>query len=441
MAWLASGADLTDPSARALPRALLRLGPHPPLWHRIGHAIALGRSVGQVTTAASSTDDAAEFTPRRLTIALLAVGFATFTQLYAIQGALPQLARELDASPTEVALTISLATGGLAASVIPWALVADRIGKLPAMRIAAIGSVLLALAAAAAPTTETLLLARFLGGAVLGAVPTLSVSVAYERLGGRVAATVAAAYIAGTTVGGAAGRLVVGPIAPTFGWRLAVLAVGLLGALAVVVFLVAIRGRTAAPPIEHAPRLRRMAEALRGPGLWPLYAQALLLVGVQVGVYNYLAFRLEAEPYSIAPALASLIFAAYAAGTVGSRASSWFIERIGARATLLAGHVSMLAGLGLMLAPPLPLVIAGLVIATLGFFGTHAVAASQVAHRASPAARSHAGALYNIGFYVGSAVGGWALGLPFEAGGWAWFSAAAAALVVVSMGLAAKRTS
>lgn len=401
--------------------------------------MSAGPSVEVVTVTAtlpaSIERRSAELSPRRLTTALLAAGFATFTQLYAIQGALPELARELDASPSEVALTISLATAGLAASVIPWAFVADRIGKLPAMRIAAIGSMLLALAVVVAPTTEVLLVARFLGGAVLGAVPTLSVAVAYERLGGRTAATVAAAYIAGTTVGGAAGRLVVGPLAPLLGWRWAVLAVALVGAVAVAVFLIAIRGRSAAPLLERTPRRRRMAEALRGPGLWPLYAQALLLVGVQAGVYNYLAFRLEAEPYSLAPALASLIFAAYAAGTVGSRASSWIAARIGARPTMLASHAALLAGLGLMLSLPLPLVIAGLVLATLGFFVAHATAASQVGRLAAPAARSQAGAFYNIGFYVGSAVGGWALGLPFEAGGWVGFTVAAAVMVVVSLGL------
>jgi MFS transporter, YNFM family, putative membrane transport protein len=390
-----------------------------------------------VTTAPRTLERApGTLSARRLNVALLAVGIAAFTQLYAIQGALPQLSRELQASPSEVALTISLATAGLAASVIPWAILADRIGKLPAIRIAAIGSTLLALAVVAAPTTELLLLARFLGGAVLGAVPALSVAVAYERLSGRAAATVAAAFIAGNAVGGAAGRLVVGPIAPLIGWRPALLAVALVGAIAVVVFLVAVRGRTAAPLPERAPQWRRMAAALRGPGLWPLYVQGLLLVGVQVGVYNYLAFRLEAEPYALAPALASLIFVAYAAGSAGSRATSWLAGRVGGRATVLGGHATMLLGLALMLLAPLPLVIAGLVVLTVGFFVAHAMAASMVGARATPAARSQAGGLYTIGFYVGSAVGGWVLGLPFEAAGWTGFSAVAMAVVGVSLAVA-----
>ncbi|MET4098359.1 YNFM family putative membrane transporter [Agrococcus sp. UYP10] len=386
-------------------------------------------------SAASATLErpAAAITPRRLTVALLALGLATFTQLYAIQGALPQLARELGASPSEAALTVSLATAGLAASVVPWAFAADRFGRLAMMRLAAIGSIVLSAAVVLAPTTEVLLAVRFVGGAMLGAVPALSVAVAYERLSGRAAAAVAAAYIAGTSVGGAAGRLVVGPLAPLVGWRWAVLVVVAVGTAAIVVFLLAIRGRTAGPPPAAEPRRRRMAEALRGPGLRSLYLQAFLLVGVQVGVYNYLAFRLEAPPYALAPAVASLIFVAYAAGTIGSRSSSWVAGRIGARATMLAGHGTMLVGLALLALPPLPVVIVGLVLATLGFFLAHATAASQVGARASAIARSQAGAFYTIGFYVGSAVVGWALGLPFEAAGWPALTACAMGLVVVSL--------
>lgn len=397
---------------------------------------AAGSVVAGSAAPGSLTGVGPALSPRRLTIALLAVGLATFTQLYAIQGALPQLARELDASPSEVALTVSLATGGLAVSVLPWAFLADRIGKLPAMRIAAVGSVVLALAVVVAPTTETLMVARFLGGAVLGAVPTLSVAVVYERIGGPAAATVAAVYIAGTSVGGAAGRLIVGPIAPLTGWRPALALVALLGAIAVAVFLIAIHGRGAVAPHAPTSRRARMRAALTGAGLWPLYVQGLLLVGVQVGVYNYLAFRLEAEPYALAPAIASLIFVAYAAGTVGSRATSWLASSFGARATVVGGHLTLLAGLALMLAEPLPAVVVGLVVATLGFFVAHATAASLVGARAEPIARSQAGAFYTVSFYVGSAVGGWALGLPFEAAGWGAFTAVAAAIVLVSLACA-----
>ncbi|WP_404311962.1 MFS transporter [Agrococcus terreus] len=375
-------------------------------------------------------------TPRRLTVALLAVGLATFTQLYAIQGALPQLARELGATPSEAALTVSLATAGLAISVIPWAFAADRFGKLAMMRAAAIGSVVLSAAVVVAPSTEALLAIRFLGGAALGAVPALSVAVAYERLSGRAAATVAAAYIAGTSVGGAAGRLVVGPLAPLLGWRWAVLVVVALGAVAILVFLLAVRGRGEGPSAPSGSRRSRMAEALRGRGLRPLYLQSFLLVGVQVGVYNYLAFRLEAPPYALAPALASLIFLAYAAGTAGSRASSWIAARLGARTTMVAGHATMLVGLALLALPPLPAVVAGLVVATLGFFVAHATAASQVGARASAASRAQAGALYTIAFYVGSAVFGWVLGLPFEAGGWLALTSCAMAMVLVSLAVA-----
>jgi MFS transporter, YNFM family, putative membrane transport protein len=66
----------------------------------------------------------------------------------------------------------------------------------------------------------------------------------------------------------------------------------------------------------------------------------------------------------------------------------------------------------------------------------HATAASQVGARSAPASRSQSGALYNVAFYVGSAVGGWALGLPFEAAGWWALTAVALCAVTASLVIA-----
>lgn len=372
--------------------------------------------------------------PVRLQWALLAAGVAAFMQLYAVQGLLPELARDLGIAPSESALMVSAATTGLAASVLPWSFLADRVGRLRAMQCSLISAIVLSALVAAAPNLEMVLLTRFLTGAALGAVPALGVAFAYERLGRGAAAAVAAAYVAGTSLGGAAGRLIAGPLAPLLGWRLSLLLIAAVGAAAAVVFLSVTRRlpekRTDAAAMPWRSRLHC---ALSVPGLRPLYMQALLLVGAYIAVYNYLAFRLEAAPYSLTPAVASLIFIAYAAGTAASRSAHRLAERLGAAATLRAGQMSFLVGLLIMLAEPLWAVIAGLLIATGGFFLAHATASAMVAERSPAGLRSQAGAFYNIAFYAGSAVGGWALGLPYQLGGWPWFTLAAAVLAAAAL--------
>jgi len=380
----------------------------------------------------------AERTDRRMTLALLAAGVATFAELYAVQSVLPQLAREFALTPAEAALTVSAATLGLALMVLPWASIAERIGRLESMRIAVLSSVVLALLACVAPTFEVLLVLRFLGGAVLGAVPALAVAAIHDRVGGVVATAAAAAYVSGTTIGGAAGRLIAGPLAPLLGWRPALLVVTLVCAAAALAFaLLAPRGpsaRAVAP--ERGSGWSKTVRVLRDPVLLALAVQTVLVVGVFVAVYNYLAFRLEAPPFALPPALVSLLFATYLAGTVSSPLAGRWAPRIGPRTLMRVGIAAMVVGLAVMLSDVVAVVIAGLVVLTAGFFAVHATGAAWTGARAAPALRGHAGAVYTIAFYVGSGVGGWLLGLVVEVGGWPLFTAVTIALLLVGAAVA-----
>ena len=74
---------------------------------------------------------------RKLLVALFLAGIAIFAQLYAPQAVLPAISRDLGVGSSDAALIISAATIGLAIGVIPWSIVSDRIGRLPAMGAAA----------------------------------------------------------------------------------------------------------------------------------------------------------------------------------------------------------------------------------------------------------------------------------------------------------------
>lgn len=375
--------------------------------------------------------------------ALLAAGVATFAQLYAIQGVLPGIARELSLSASTAALSVSAATTGLAAGVLLWAAVADRIGRLRCMRIAVTGTVVLGLATAVAPGLELLLGLRFLTGLVVGGVPVLAVAYVYEQLAGPRAAVAATVYISGTTVGGALGRLVAGPLGAWFGWRSALLAVGLLSLVAAVLFLwLAPRERGprggATQPSAGGARSPgtpgRIRQALKPARLNVLYLQAFLVTGSFVAVFNFLTFRLEAAPFFLPAAVASLVFLAYFAGTASSRLAGRWLSRRGFAWTSLCGVLAMIAGLAVLLADRLPAIVVGLLLFTAGNFMSHAAAVATVGARAGEAFRGQASALYNIAFYLGSSVLGWLLGLAFDGAGWLGMScgiAGALLLVVV----------
>ncbi|GAB3282534.1 MFS transporter [Sinomonas notoginsengisoli] len=363
---------------------------------------------------------------RRLIAALAFAGVATFAQLYSPQALLPRLSWELGIDPARASLTVSLATIGLAVAVLPWSFVADRIGRVGAMRAGILAATVLGLAGPLAPTFETLLALRFLEGVALGSVPAIAIAYLNEEVTRSHAAVAAGTYIAGTTVGGLAGRLVAGPLADLVGWRLAVMAVSVLGAAAAVAFIgLAPKARGFSPAPRGAGGLwaaastvvRLLGAQLRNGRLLMLYTQAFLLMGSFVAVYNYLGFRLEAAPFSLPASLASLVFLAYLSGTFSSGFAAKLSLRYGRRAVVVASTVAMTAGAVVMVADSLAAILAGLLLFTAGFFAAHGIASGWTGAIAA-SGRAQAASLYNLGYYGGSSVLGWAGGLVFHAWGW-----------------------
>ena len=357
---------------------------------------------------------------RRLLAGLAFAGVATFAQLYSTQAVLPIMAADLRITAAEAALTISLATVGLAITVIPWSFLADRIGRVRAMTLGISAATVLGLLAPLAATFPILLGLRLLEGMALGGIPAIAIAYLNEEVHKAHAALAAGTYVAGTTLGGLAGRLVAGPVGELWGWRAAALAVSVLAAAAAVLFLVLVpkaRGFTPARASGFRGAARTLGGHLRNPRLLALYVQAFLLMGGFVAVYNYLGFRLSGDPFGLPATVISLIFVAYLSGTVTSRLAGALTLRFGRRTILLAGVLLMAAGLALTLTQVLALILAGLLVFTGGFFAAHSIGAGWTGGIATTG-RAQASSLYNLAYYLGSSAIGWAGGLVFQSFGW-----------------------
>ena len=360
-------------------------------------------------------------------------GVATFAQLYSTQAVLPAIATDLRITAAEAALTISLATVGLAITVIPWSFLADRIGRVKAMSWGISAATVLGLLVPLAPSFGMLLTLRLLEGMALGGIPAIAIAYLNEEVNRAHAAMAAGSYVAGTTLGGLAGRLVAGPAGELWGWRAAALAVSVLATVAAVLFLVLIpkaKGFTATKAGLRGA-FATLGGHVRNPRLMALYVQAFLMMGGFVAVYNYLGFRLSAEPFALPATLISLIFLAYLSGTLTSRWAGGLTARFGRRTVLLAGLALMVAGLALTLTQVLALILAGLVIFTGGFFAAHSIGSGWTGSIATTG-RAQAASLYNLAYYLGSSVIGWAGGLLFQSLGWTALAAAIAVLACIT---------
>lgn len=385
---------------------------------------------------------------RRILVALFFAGVATFAQLYSTQGVLPAIAADADVSPASASLTVSLATAGVAISVIPWALVGQRIGRARAMTVAIVAAVVFGCLVPFSPTFEVLLAGRLLEGLALGAIPAIAVAYISEEIVAEHSPRAAGVYVAGTAIGGLLGRVVAGPVADATHWRVGMLVVAGLCAAAAVAFVLLVPARRREVREDRAAAGlrafgRRLGSALRRPALLTLYVHPFLLMGAFVALYNYIGFRLEAPPFALSTGVVSLLYFAYLAGTWSAGQAGGWTSRLGRLPTLLLALGAMAAGILITLAPSVPVIVTGVVLATAGFFAAHAIVAAWVPLQA-PDAAGEASALYSLSYYLGSSVLGWAVGLVFAAAGWpatswvlAGLIALAAAIAIASMRLRA----
>ncbi|MFT4212677.1 MAG: MFS transporter [Microbacterium sp.] len=376
---------------------------------------------------------------RRLIAALFFAGVATFAQLYSPQAVLPFLAADLGVEPATAALAVSASTLGLAVAVIPWSVAADRFGRRTTMSVGVVTATAVGLLAPLVPSIGLFLAARLVEGAALGAVPAVALAYLSEEVHAGHVVRAAGSYIAGTTVGGLAGRLIAGPFAEWGMWRVGVFAAAATCAGSAALFLwLAPRARRFTPaPVRLRALGRRLRANLRSPAQLALYAQAFLLMGGFVAVYNYLGFMLARPPYDVPQWIVSLLFLAYLGGTVSSPRAGALAGRIGRLPVLLGSTAVMGAGVLLTLVPSVVVIVVGLVVFTAGFFGAHAIASGWTPASAPAGTAAQASSLYYLAYYAGSSALGWALGLVFAGSGWAGVVGAVAALCALAAWCAA----
>src|SRR5690625_3167824 len=257
---------------------------------------------------------------RRLMAGLCFAGVATFAQLYSPQGLLPLISADLQVTPDQAALLISASTIGLAAAVIPWSFVGDRLGRKPAMTISIVAACLFGLGATLAPTFSTILAFRILEGIALGGVPALAMAYLNEEVHPESAGQSAGTFIAGTVIGGLLGRIVAAPVGEWFHWRIGMGVVLALSVASAICFLVLTPAARKFQPTTTSLRtaITSITTNLRSPVLIVMYLQGMLLMGGFVAVYNFLGFYLLDEPFHLPVSVVSLIFLAYLMGTVTS---------------------------------------------------------------------------------------------------------------------------
>src|ERR1700712_687557 len=342
---------------------------------------------------------------RRTTIALAAAGFSTFAVLYGVQPLLPIYAEDFGVSPAESSLALSLPCAMLAIALLVVSPLSEVWGRKPVMTASLFASAILTIVAALVPSWHGFLVLRALTGLTASGLPAVAMAYLSEEMHGRAIGLSMGLLIGGNALGGMVGRLIAGVIADHGSWRLGLGTIGVLALFAAIAFWRAL------PPSRRFVRSdlawrevpATFGQHFRDPGLPWLFSEAFLLMGGFVCIYNYIGFRLLDPPFSLSQSAVGAIFVVYLAGTASSAVTGEIARRLGRRKVLWLAISFGLAGILLTLSQNLWVIIAGIVVVTVGFFGAHSVASSWIGRRAL-LDRAQASSIYLCLYYLGSSI-------------------------------------
>lgn len=357
---------------------------------------------------------------RRTSIALFAAGFATFSALYCVQPLMPALSDYFGVTPAVSSLSLSVATGVLAFSILLVGLMSESLERKRVMGWCLAAGSLLSLLCGFVPTWGLLLAMRALSGIAFGGVPALALAYLAEETPPSRLGFATGLYIGGNAIGGMSGRVISGFMADIGGWQLAFLVEGIIGLVATVLFiwlLPVARNFRPRHGLALAQHLAPMRRHLRHPALPWVFASAFVLMGAFVTVYNYLAYRLSAPPFMLEQGAIGSIFIVYLLGTASSMVAGRMADHSGRIVVLACGLAIMLVGLLLTMASALAVIIVGVALFTTGFFAAHSTASGWTGQLAD-SGKGQAAGLYLLAYYLGSSIIGSLGGVFWAVAGW-----------------------
>lgn len=347
-------------------------------------------------------------------------GFTAFLDLYATQPLLPMLMRVFDASHFQVSLTITAATVAVAIAAPIVGRVADLAGR---KRVIVVSAFILAATTALCATASSLTQFvgwRFVQGLVTPGIFAITIAYIHEEYPGWYAGRASAAYVSGTVTGGFCGRVLVGLVASSLGWKaaFAILALVNVAAATAIAWWLPREQTLLHRVAAGAGHGRSVLALLRNGQLFATNVVGFCVLFSQVAVFTYVTFHLEAAPYRLSTAALGYLFTVYLFGAAVTPLAGHWVDRHGHRTGLAVGMGVGVAGALLTLTAPLALIVIGLALVGSGVFIAQATASGYIGVVTSQD-RGLAVGLYSSAYYLGGTLGGSLPSLLWESGGWA----------------------
>ncbi|WP_137903934.1 MFS transporter [Chryseobacterium sp. 2VB] len=371
---------------------------------------------------------------RYIKLCIFFSGLSVFAQLYLFQPMLPMAAEQFEVSVGDTSLLVSSSTIGMALGLLFFAFKADSYSRKSLMVFSLISSASLTVISTWIPDLTLLIAVGVLKGFVVSGVSAVALAYLTEEVDALAVPAAISMYLSGNTIGGMSGRIMATLFAGEFGWRNAVLLIGIESLILGAVFWKLFPESKFFNPqkTDYHLKVKQMKFFLTNPYMLRLYCTAALLMGVFVSVYNYLTFRLEAKPFSLSHFIIAFIFLMYIFGVFGTMIVGRLSRRFPMNSILKASILCMLTGAAFLLSENIYILIFGLGLFTLSFFAAHTMA-SQMTALYARRGKSSATSIYWLFYYFGSSILGSGTGYLLHAFSWNVFIAVLMISVITAL--------
>ena len=376
---------------------------------------------------------------RKVILAMVGAGLASFNALYCTQALLPVLSEDLHVTPATASLTVSATTGMLGLSIIPASIISECFGRNRVIMLSALSATLLGLLPLSTSVGMLIILHGLQGIAVAG-VPATAMAYLSEEIHPKYVPQVMGLYVAGTSVGGLSGRVIPSGVLEFASWRWA------LAATVAVAIIFAFITSWALPDQQRFQPKRltfrsdfsAIAQHMKNPRLSALFTLAFLFMGAFVSLYDYVGYRLTGH-FGLNDGVAGAIFFLYLSGTWSATQAGTMVHKFGRARVLVGSIVGMMIGMAVLFSPELISSILGILLFTACFFAAHSVASGWVGVVAT-SNRAEASSMYLFCYYMGSSIVGWLSGHVLHSWEWGglvvWLLAGLAIATVIALFIA-----
>lgn len=354
---------------------------------------------------------------RKVILAMVGAGLASFNALYCTQALLPVLSEDLHVTPATASLTVSATTGMLALSIIPASIISERFGRKRVIMLSALSATLLGLLPLSM-SVGMLITLRGLQGIAVAGVPATAMAYLSEEIHPKHVPQVMGLYVAGTSVGGLSGRVIPSGVLEFASWRWALAATVAVAIIFAFITSWALPDQQRFQPkcLTFRSEFSAIAQHVKNPRLSALFTLAFLFMGAFVSLYDYVGYRLTGH-FGLSEGVAGAIFFLYLSGTWSATQAGTMIHKFGQARVLVGSIVGMMIGMAVLFSPELISSILGILLFTACFFAAHSVVSGWVGVVATTN-RAEASSMYFFCYYMGSSIVGWLSGHVLHS--WEW---------------------